>query len=403
MAPSSFAHSLRRSYPANNHDHSSNSENNHDNSQQSPWQPHVQVGRDVNALALPQFVEAPFDTRPPLYPPSPRSQNQNQRQQHASSSYYGSSSPLRDFVPPQELSLQPYSRLGVLARSLSVAQATSRIGAETLAGELAAEAGRVSRTQAAPLEEYDFSDLVEFDLGTLGLDSEEGDVGVIADPYRNSTTARSFDLTSHPSTMNPPPRRASPSSSQLPSQHRTRRRSSTATLPSRSNQTTIPSQSSSKRRRTSITPTGAHNRTSQPTPTFSTAKSIEQIDLSLDSDPDDIALSSTLGKQRFDAIASQSASSAIKPTTSPNSRGHTKLNTLQCTVCLDTPKDLTATSCGHTFCHSCLMDWLVAAERDGGGQGRRSNCPACRKPISRVKKGDIIPLEIKVTRRARRK
>jgi len=49
------------------------------------------------------------------------------------------------------------------------------------------------------------------------------------------------------------------------------------------------------------------------------------------------------------------------------------------------------------------MDWLVAAERDGGGQGRRSNCPACRKPISRVKKGDIIPLEIKVTRRARRK
>jgi len=49
------------------------------------------------------------------------------------------------------------------------------------------------------------------------------------------------------------------------------------------------------------------------------------------------------------------------------------------------------------------MDWLVAAERDGGGQGRRSNCPACRKPISRVKRGDIIPLEIKATRRARRK
>jgi hypothetical protein len=46
------------------------------------------------------------------------------------------------------------------------------------------------------------------------------------------------------------------------------------------------------------------------------------------------------------------------------------------------------------------MDWLVAAEKEAGGGpgGRRSNCPACRKPISRNKKGDVVPLEIKLIR-----
>jgi len=143
---------------------------------------------------------------------------------------------------------------------------------------------------------------------------------------------------------------------------------------------------SSKRQRTSTI-----NQSHAP-PALSTLKSIEQIDLSQDSDPDNAALSSTLAKQRSDAITSQASKNT-------DAAGKSKLNSLQCTVCLDTPNDLTATSCGHTFCYTCLMDWLVAADRDGGGAGRRSNCPACRKPISRTKKGDVVPLQIKVMRR----
>lgn len=412
--------SAYRSYPANNendnssrgvHPYSPDFLSQRQSSSRNPWRPYVQAGRDVNALALPP-IDSPWDTRPPLYPPVPRITHQ--RQQPASSSYYGSSSPLRDFVPPQASLPQPHSYFGAAStRPITPPSPRSR-EREALEEELAEEAasarGAALDRETALAEEIDaalnndddFSDL-EIGSGTASASSEDEDANLSTDlpeePY-GSTTRRRLEATSQPqSTMNPPPPRTSSPSSRLPSQHRVRRRSSTATVASLNNAAV--GASSSKRRRTSTTTTGAHNRHA-PAPSFSTAKSIEQIDLSNDSDPDDIALSSTLGKQRFDAIASQSASSAIKLASSPHTRGQTKLNTLQCTVCLDTPKDLTATSCGHTFCYACLMDWLIAAERDGGG-GRRSNCPACRKPISRVKKGDVIPLEIKVMRRARTK
>lgn len=48
---------------------------------------------------------------------------------------------------------------------------------------------------------------------------------------------------------------------------------------------------------------------------------------------------------------------------------------------------------GHVFCHACLMEALIAGEaRAGPGEPKRSQCPVCRKALSRNKTGDIIPL-----------
>ncbi|KAB8360789.1 hypothetical protein FH972_024523 [Carpinus fangiana] len=133
-----------------------------------------------------------------------------------------------------------------------------------------------------------------------------------------------------------------------------------------------------KRRRTSRGPTTVHN----PPP----LKRIEEIDL-IDSDEEQ-NLAKALSKQREEQIKSQA----------PRVSDPTKLQTLQCTVCLDTPTDLTATVCGHAFCHKCLMEWLVSGEKE---HPKRSNCPACRKAIKRTGKYDTIPLEIMVRPRSK--
>jgi hypothetical protein len=51
---------------------------------------------------------------------------------------------------------------------------------------------------------------------------------------------------------------------------------------------------------------------------------------------------------------------------------------------------------GHLFCHTCLMEALIAGEnRAGPGEPKRSQCPVCRKFINRTKATDIIPLLLK--------
>ncbi|KAF2844678.1 hypothetical protein T440DRAFT_502916 [Plenodomus tracheiphilus IPT5] len=71
----------------------------------------------------------------------------------------------------------------------------------------------------------------------------------------------------------------------------------------------------------------------------------------------------------------------------------TNFNTFTCVICMDTPTDLTATSCGHLFCHTCLMEALVAGEnRTGPSEAKRSQCPICRKVLNRNKSSDVIPL-----------
>ncbi|KAL1626043.1 hypothetical protein SLS56_007017 [Neofusicoccum ribis] len=109
---------------------------------------------------------------------------------------------------------------------------------------------------------------------------------------------------------------------------------------------------------------------------------IEQIDL-ID---DDTPLATALQKQRAEQVKAQQESQT-------GADAPPRLTSLTCVICMDTPKDLTATACGHVFCHACLMEALIAGEaRAGPGEPKRSQCPVCRKALSRNKTGDIIPL-----------
>ncbi|KAG5439999.1 hypothetical protein PCK2_000691 [Pneumocystis canis] len=59
-----------------------------------------------------------------------------------------------------------------------------------------------------------------------------------------------------------------------------------------------------------------------------------------------------------------------------------KLARICCSICLDSPTDLSATPCGHLFCYSCILQavsWTGAA------------CPVCRQRISKQR---ILPLEV---------
>jgi L-lactate dehydrogenase len=90
----------------------------------------------------------------------------------------------------------------------------------------------------------------------------------------------------------------------------------------------------------------------------------------------------------------------------------TTFNSFNCVICMDNPTDLTATACGelrkrtppsalltspgHLFCHTCLMEALIAGEnRTGPHETKRSQCPVCRKTLSRNKASDVIPLLLK--------
>ena len=41
----------------------------------------------------------------------------------------------------------------------------------------------------------------------------------------------------------------------------------------------------------------------------------------------------------------------------------------KCTLCLEPMKDPSSTTCGHTFCFTCILDWL----------GEKQECPLCRQ------------------------
>ncbi|KAF2140566.1 uncharacterized protein K452DRAFT_230424 [Aplosporella prunicola CBS 121167] len=114
-------------------------------------------------------------------------------------------------------------------------------------------------------------------------------------------------------------------------------------------------------------------------------QNVESIDLVDEDNP----LADTLQKQRAEQVQAQGA----PPTDAP-----VRLSNLTCVICMDTPKDLTATACGHLFCHTCLMEALIAGENrvNSHGEQRRSQCPVCRKTLSRTKNGDVIPLALKL-------
>ncbi|MCJ1224352.1 SUMO-targeted ubiquitin ligase complex subunit slx8 [Toensbergia leucococca] len=116
---------------------------------------------------------------------------------------------------------------------------------------------------------------------------------------------------------------------------------------------------------------------------------IEEVDLR--DVNDDKGLMKLLDQQRVDSIKAQKEQ-ADKPL---------KISTLQCIICMEPMTNITVTHCGHLFCHTCLMEALIAGEQQGPDPGKGpSRCPVCRKKVIRPKEGkdlhQIIPLEIKV-------
>ncbi|EUC43456.1 hypothetical protein COCMIDRAFT_38590 [Bipolaris oryzae ATCC 44560] len=108
---------------------------------------------------------------------------------------------------------------------------------------------------------------------------------------------------------------------------------------------------------------------------------VEEVDLTENS-----SVQQVLQKQREDAAKVQARPDET----------FTTFNSFNCVICMDNPTDLTATACGHLFCHTCLMEALIAGEnRTGPHETKRSQCPVCRKTISRNKPSDVIPLLLK--------
>ncbi|KAJ9665333.1 hypothetical protein H2201_004625 [Coniosporium apollinis] len=160
------------------------------------------------------------------------------------------------------------------------------------------------------------------------------------------------------------------------------RRNSTTKRPQRSISTSpgpAPSGSASKRQKTT------HRRGSR-----ASIKEPETIDLA-DGEPEDGRLKDVLEKQRIEAVAAQGLNAP------KDGSGETQgISSICCVICMDNMTDMTATSCGHVFCHTCLLHALIAGEnRAGPGETKRSQCPVCRKPLNRNKQADIIPLLLK--------
>ena len=175
------------------------------------------------------------------------------------------------------------------------------------------------------------------------------------------------------------------------------------------------------------------SRTPPPAPTFPPYKrrrtsatkaekkdvKVEQLDL-VDVD-DHSGLSKVLADQQASAIAEQQK--ALHQDGAGGETGPTKLSGVTCIICMESMTDMTVTHCGialqtnlpaslvltgtiigHLFCHTCIMEALIAGENQSpehGGSGKgTSKCPVCRKKVQRPKekgkdKRDIMPLEIK--------
>lgn len=105
--------------------------------------------------------------------------------------------------------------------------------------------------------------------------------------------------------------------------------------------------------------------------TIRRAPTIEVIDLSTDSE-DDEAASTDLAR-------------AGSPIRQQNETEDPRLSYLKCVICLDSPTDLTATTCGHLFCHECINAALKVTSATSGA------CPVCRRKVT-IK--SLIPLAI---------
>ncbi|KAL8932980.1 MAG: hypothetical protein Q9216_006577, partial [Gyalolechia sp. 2 TL-2023] len=118
------------------------------------------------------------------------------------------------------------------------------------------------------------------------------------------------------------------------------------------------------------------------------ALKVEQIDL-MDVE-DDSGLSQVLEQQQAAAIKEQQGSRGDEPT---------KLSSIQCIICMEPMTDMTVTHCGHLFCHTCIMEALIAGENQDEHGKATGKCPVCRKKVCKPKeksrdRREVIPLEI---------
>ncbi|OQE32385.1 hypothetical protein PENFLA_c001G01231 [Penicillium flavigenum] len=123
--------------------------------------------------------------------------------------------------------------------------------------------------------------------------------------------------------------------------------------------------------------------------TLSEDQPIETIDMTDDAGA--AALARTVAKQREDAIKAQASAESDSNLSA--------IRTYKCPICMETPVDATSTSCGHLFCHKCIIDCLKMSEETRGGDStkhHKGTCPVCRTPISRKetpgKPKNLIPL-----------
>ncbi|KAJ5498877.1 hypothetical protein LT330_003952 [Penicillium expansum] len=123
--------------------------------------------------------------------------------------------------------------------------------------------------------------------------------------------------------------------------------------------------------------------------TLSEDEPIETIDMTDDSSA--AALARTVAKQREDAIKAQASEE--------RDSNLSAILAYKCPICMETPVDATSTSCGHLFCHKCIIDCLKMSEQTRGGDSSKQHkgtCPVCRTPISRKevpgKSKNLIPL-----------
>jgi hypothetical protein len=119
---------------------------------------------------------------------------------------------------------------------------------------------------------------------------------------------------------------------------------------------------------------------------------VESIDLT--TVDENASASDVLAKQREDAVVSQRPSSE---------NGRTRLTSYKCPICMETPTDITATTCGHLFCHRCIIESLKWSEEHRGENMPHTRpkgvCPVCRKEMRRIDTDErgrtLVPLNAK--------
>ena len=86
--------------------------------------------------------------------------------------------------------------------------------------------------------------------------------------------------------------------------------------------------------------------------------------------------------QQASAVAAQQADT--------DTSASLKIGRRQCIICMEPYTNATVTACGHLYCHECLSQALIAGEKNS--ERAIGNCPVCRKPLSRKKATQVIPL-----------